>query len=407
MNTSRLKLKLGYLPLNDCAPLVIAREKGFFGRHGLDVALIKEVSWANIRDKVSVGMLDGAQMLAGMPLAATLGFEAMGPAMIAGFTMSLNGNAITVSNALYSRMEQLDTAALAVRPLGAETLHRLIEQDKAERRAPLRIAMVYPSSIHNYLLRYWLASAGIDPDSDIELVVVPPPHMTGQLRDGRIDACCVGEPWNTRAVEEGIGRVLIASCEIWNNHPEKVFAVTRQWSSRHPEVHEALIMALIEAARWLDTPGNRSEAANILSRKEYLDIDVKLLRSGLEGAFRYARGTAPETLSDFHVFHRYAANLPWLSHAEWILTQMIRWGQLPASIDIRAAASSVFRPDIYRKAANALGLPTPPENTKPEGLHRQNWLLTTASDTFEMGADYFFDRQSFDSEHHSTQQIAP
>ena len=399
MNTNGLKLKLGFVPLNDCAPLVIALEKGFFSGHGLDVALIKEASWANIRDKVSVGMLDGAQMLAGMPLAATLGMESMGQAMITGFTMSLNGNAITVSNALYARLQQLDAAALAVRPLSAKTLLQLITLDKAEGRTPLRVAMVYPSSTHNYLLRYWLASAGIDPDHDIELVVVPPPHMTGQLRDGRIDACCVGEPWNTRAVEEGIGRVLIASYEIWNNHPEKVFAVTRQWSNQHPDVHRALITALIEAARWLDIAENRTEAADILGRREYLDTDARLLRSGLEGTFRYAREANPVTLPDFHVFHRYAANLPWLSHAEWIISQMIRWGQLPMETDINAAAAEVFRPEIYRQAANDLGIAIPPSNVKPEGIHEQNWLLTTASDTFTMGADYFFDHHSFDHEH--------
>lgn len=350
MNTSGLTLNLGFVPLNDCAPLVIALEKGFFRDYGLNVRLVKEASWANIRDKVSLGMLDGAQMLAGMPLAATLGMEAMGQAMITGFTMSLNGNAITVSNALYARLEQLDAATLAIRPLSAKPLQRLIALDKAAGRAPLRMAMVYPSSTHNYLLRYWLASAGIDPDHDVELVVVPPPHMPDQLRDGRIDLCCVGEPWNTRAVEESIGRVLIASCEILNNHTEKVFAVTRQWAEQHPETHRMLIMALIEAARWLDAPGNRSVAAGILSRREYLDIDTKLLRCGLEGAFRYGRDTSPVMLPDFHVFHRYEANLPRLSDAEWIITQMIRWGQLSTTTDISAAAADVFRPDLYREA---------------------------------------------------------
>ncbi|WNV04949.1 CmpA/NrtA family ABC transporter substrate-binding protein [Candidatus Methylospira mobilis] len=402
MNIDGLKLKLGFVPLNDCAPLVIALEKGFFRNHGLDVSLVKEASWANIRDKVSVGMLDGAQMLAGMPLAATLGMEAMGQAMITGFTMSLNGNAVTVSNALYARLQQLDAEALAVRPLSATTLHRLVVQDKADGRPPLRAAIVYPSSTHNYLLRYWLASSGIDPDRDMELVVVPPPHMTGQLRDGRIDMCCVGEPWNTRAVAEGIGHVLIASYEIWNNHPEKVFAVTRQWSHRHPEVHRTLIMALLEAARWLDVPENRREASEILSRRAYLNVDARLLRNGLEGAFRYSLGDEPAALPDFHVFHRYAANLPWLSHAEWIVTQMIRWGQLPSTLDVKEAAAEVFRPDIYREAASAMGIAAPPENIKPEGAHTQNWLLTTPSDTFTMGADCFFDRGPFDRERSNT-----
>ncbi len=391
----KTEVSLGFIPLTDCAPLVIALEKGYFEQHGLQVSLSREPSWANIRDKVCFGVLDGAQMLAGMPLAATLGAEAFRLPMVTAFSMSLNGNAITVSNALYRRLA--DTGDLLASATTAAALKRVIEEDKRRGAGPLRFAMVFPCSSHNYLLRYWLASAGIDPDRDIRLEVIPPPLMVDSLRSGQIDGYCVGEPWNTRAVEEGIGRVLIASCEIWNNHPEKVFGVTREWAESHPQTHQAILLALLQAARWLDRPENRPEAASILARPHYVNASADVLAAGLLGRFRYAPADAPRALPDFHVFHRYAANFPWLSHAEWILTQMLRWGQLRGSPDIKAAASCVYRPELYRRAAAVIGMPCPPFDRKPEGLHGEPWLLATQEDSFTLGPDRFFDGGIFDS----------
>ncbi|WP_255211190.1 CmpA/NrtA family ABC transporter substrate-binding protein, partial [Methylogaea oryzae] len=335
----KTRLNLGFVPLTDCAVLAVALEHGYFHRHGLDVTLSREASWANIRDKVCCGVLDGAQMLAGMPLAASLGAEAFQQPMVTGFAMSLNGNAVTVSNALYRRLLDTDGEAMANRPLTAQVLKTLIDSDRAAGRPPLRFAMVYPCSSHNYLLRYWLAAAGIDPDRDITLTVVPPPLMAGYLQNGLIDGYCVGEPWNTRTVEDGLGHVLIASYEIWNNHPEKVFGVTRQWAQQHPNTHRAVLMALIEAARWLDPPENRAEAAELLSGPEYVDAPVELLRAGLLGEFRYGKGEAAAAFPDFHVFHRYAANIPRRTHAEWLVSQMLRWGQLKGPLDVAAAAA--------------------------------------------------------------------
>ncbi len=386
---------LGFIPLTDCAPLVIAVEKGFFTGQGLQVSLSREPSWANIRDKVCFDMLDGAQMLAGMPLAASLGAEGFRRALVTAFSLGLNGNAITVSNALYQRLVEADGLSKSFSTACA--LKRIIEEDKSHGQKPLRFAMVYPSSSHNYLLRYWLASAGIDPDCDLHLCVVPPPLMADSLRKGQIDGYCVGEPWNARAVEEGIGRVLIASCNIWNNHPEKVFAVTRDWAEHHPNTHQAILIALLEAARWLDEPENRPEAANILARREYVNARPELLEAGLLDRFRYGPGEAAQSLPDFHVFFRYAANFPWLSHAEWILSQMLRWRQLRGPLDIREAAAQVYRPDLYRHAAAALGLACPPFDRKQEGFHESPWLLATASDSFTLGPDRFFDGGIFDS----------
>ena len=319
-------LDLGFIPLTDCAPLVVALEFGIFARYGLDVTLSREPSWANIRDKVSFGLLDGAQMLAGMPLSCSLGAEAIHKPMVVAMALNLNGNAITVSNAIYERLLAMDSGLMANRPVSAAALKRLTDQDRQLGRPPLRFAMVYPSSSHNYLLRYWLASAGIDPDRDISLDVIPPPLMADCLHHGQIDGYCVGEPWNTVAVERGIGTIVVSSSEIWNNHPEKVFGVTRAWAESHPKTLQAIVMALIEACRWLDEEVNRAEAATLLARPEYLDTDRKVIAAGLQDHVQIGAGTAPSVVADFHVFHRYAANFPWLSHAEWIIAQMIRWG---------------------------------------------------------------------------------
>jgi nitrate/nitrite transport system substrate-binding protein len=336
-------------------------------------------------------------MLAGMPLAATLGAEPFVHPMVTGFSMSLNGNAITVSNALHERLEAIDPDGLNKRPVTAHALRHIIAENRAAGRQPLRFAMVFPYSSHNYLLRYWLASAGIDPDRDVKITVVPPPQMVAHLRDGQIDGYCVGEPWNTRAIEDDIGRVLISSYEIWNNHPEKVFGVTRAWAEQHPNTHRAILMALIEAAIWLDERANRERAVSILARPKYVATAESSLRAGLLGHFRFNHGGVGIAMPDFHVFHRYAANFPWLSHADWIITQMLRWGQLESPLDIERAAASVYRPDLYREAAAALDLPCPPCDHKPEGVHEQPWLLATAADSFAMGPDLFFDGGLFDA----------
>lgn len=392
----RPRLTLGFIPLTDCAPLIMAQELGLFARNGLEVVLSREPSWANIRDKVCCGLLDGGQMLAGMPLAATLGADAFQMPMVTAFSMSLNGNAITVSCDLYQRLLEIDPNLCRVGfPQDAGPLKALLQSQRSLGGRPLRFAMVFPSSTHNYLLRYWLASSGIDPDRDVDLCVVPPPQMVAHLREGLIDGYCVGEPWNALAVEEGVGCTLISSYEIWNNHPEKVLGVTRDWSERHPATHQAMLVSLIQAARWLDEPGNRTQAAAVLSRPEYVNVPSHILLAGLGGTFRFRRDEAPRHFPDFHVFHRYAANFPWISHAEWFVSQMRRWGQIKRPVDARAIASAVYRPDLYRRAAAALNLPCPPTDAKPEGLHDEGWLLATPSDSFDLGPDRFFDGSVF------------
>lgn len=392
----KTKLTFGFIPLTDCAPIVVAKEKGYFAKHGLDVTVSKEASWANIRDKVSIGELDGAHMLAGMPIAATLGVGAVAKPTITAFSMDLNGNAITVSNKLYERMLAADPQAMQQRPLTARALKKVIDADKAAGRDPMTFAMVFPVSTHNYELRYWMASAGIDPDQDVRLIVIPPPQMVANLTAGNVDGYCVGEPWNERAVEAGIGRTLITNYEIWNNNPEKVFGVTEAWAKANPNSHRAAIMALLEAAEWMDKPENREEVVRIIAQKSYVNAPEAVVKMSMTGTFRYAKSEAPRPLPDFNVFHRYAATFPWLSHAEWFITQMYRWGQIEQPLDIRKTAASVYRPDIYREAAKALGKPYPTTDRKPEGGNAGTWTLKEATSPIVMGPDRFFDGRSYD-----------
>ena len=387
----------GIIPLTDCAVLVIAAEKGYFKKYGLNVTISKEASWASIRDKVSVGVLDGAHMLAAMPIAATLGLGVPPKATITAFSMDLNGNGITVSNELYGRMLEADPAAMQARPITARALKKVVDADKKAGKVPLTFAMVFPFSKHNYELRYWMAAAGIDPDRDIRLIVVPPPQMVANLESKNIDGYCVGEPWNARAVTDGTGHTLITSYEIWNNGPEKVFGVNREWAEKNPNTHRAAVMALIEAAQWMDEPGNREEVVRIISKPEYVNAPEDVVKMSMTGTFRYSSGEAPRPLPDFNVFHRYAANFPWQSHAVWFLTQMIRWGQIEHPIDIRKTAASVYRSDIYRSAAQALGVPVPSVNYKPEGSHVAPWTLADANAPIVMGPDRFFDGGVFDA----------
>lgn len=259
------RLKLGIVPLCDCAPVVIAKERGFFAEQGLDVELSREPSWANIRDKVAVGALDGAQMLAPMPFAATLGLGNLRAPIIAAIGLNVGGNAITVSNELFARMADADPAAMLRHPITGRALKLVIEEDRKSGRAPMTFAMVYPFSPHNYELRAWMAQAGIDPDRDVRLVVVPPPQMVPNLSAGNIVGYCVGEPWNSLASSLGIGRVLITSQAIWGGRIEKVLGVRQDWADEQPDAHKALLKALLLAAQWADRGENRAEVAAIVA----------------------------------------------------------------------------------------------------------------------------------------------
>jgi nitrate/nitrite transport system substrate-binding protein len=382
-------LRIGVIPLADAAPLVVAQQKGFFERQGLEVELTLERAWAAVRDKVAAERLDAAHMLAPMPLAATLGLDSVQTPMLTALTLNLNGNAIVVSNSLHSRLAAMKRTDEAGAIGWARAFRRVIEADRATGRPALVLAHVYPFSNHHYELRYWLGAAGIDADHDLNLIVVPPPQMVTQLEAGRIDGFCVGAPWGEMAELLGIGRRIVSKYQIWNNSPEKVLGVTRAWAESHPQTHIALITALIEAGRWLDQPGNRKEAARLMVEGRWLDAPMESVQQAL--------GVRPEghEFGPGMTFHAGAAGFPWVSQALWLLKQIRHWHRLPAHVDANDVAGEVFRPDLYRAAAERIGVNAPLVDFKTEGSHARPWLLDGAQGAISMGPDCFLDGAHF------------
>ncbi len=393
----RADLRLGYIPLNDAAPLIVAKAKGLFAAEGLDVTLAREVSWANVRDKVQVGLLDGAHMLGPMPIASTLGLSGQAVPMITPFSLNLNGSAITVSSALAKAMRAADPEGMSRRPRTARPLRAVIEARRAAGEPTLTFAVVFPFSMHNYELRYWLAEAGIDPDRDVRLVITPPPRMAQRLASGEVDGFCVTAPWNALAVSQGSGEIVAYASEIWRVGPDKVLGLTTQWAQRHPATLQALLRALLRSAIWCDAPRNRAELAAILAGPDYLDAPVEVVGQSLVASPDYSADEPGEPSLDYMIYHRYAASFPWRSHAVWFLTQMLRWGQIGPDVDITATAETVYRPDLFRLAAAALGEPAPLVEEKVEGAHAEPWLLDEATTPIQMGPDLFFDGRRFDA----------
>jgi ABC-type nitrate/sulfonate/bicarbonate transport system substrate-binding protein len=373
-------LRLGFIPLVDCASLVVAQERGFFAAEGLEVALSREASWANIRDKVQIGLLDGAHMLGPMPLAMSLGAGGERTAMIAPMSLNLNGSAITVSRSLAEAMRKADPGAMAARPRTARALARLVEERRRRGGPAFRFATVFPFSMHAYELRYWLAEAGVDPDRDIRLSVIPPPRMTDRLKSGDIDGFCVGAPWSAVSVAEGSGGILVRGSEFWRSGPDKVFGVARSWAQANPEMLQAILRALLGAAAWADRPENRDALAAMLAQERYVGVEPALIRQSLDDI----------------VFFRHAAAFPWRSHAAWFLSQMARWGQIPSDTDAAMVADAVYRPDLFRMAAASVGAPAPTADRKIEGARHAAWTLEGSGEAIAMAPDLFFDGRSFD-----------
>lgn len=388
-----MKVRLAFLPLTDAAPLVIAREKGFFSAHGLDVELSREASWASVRDKVQTGLVDGAQMLATMPLSLSLGVAHGAIPMVTGLVLSLNGNAITLSENLLDDLRQTGELDEPASPMQVgRALRNLIDRRRALGKARLCFASVYQTSTHGYALRYWLAACGIHPGRDVRMVVIPPPRMVEALSSGLVDGCCVGEPWNHLAQQEGVGRIVLTSFDVHHNMPEKVLAVRRDWLEDNDEPHQRLLMALIEAASWIERPGHLDEVVDILSQPGYVDVPGDVLRHSLAGEVGATAMSPSRPVPHFHVFSRFAANYPWRSHARWFLTQMIRWGHVPADTDVRAVAEAVWLPGVYRRAGAALELDCPRLDCKDEGGHDMPY----ESGGLVLGPDRFIDGRTFE-----------
>jgi ABC-type nitrate/sulfonate/bicarbonate transport system substrate-binding protein len=368
MNATHTVLNVGFIPLLDCASLVVAQEKGFALAEGLELRLLRESSWANIRDRVAIGQFDAAQMLGPMVVAASLGAGHLHVPMLAPAALGLGGNAITVSRPLWESMRE-QGAHLGAAPAGsAAALARVIRERHRDGRAPLTFAMVFPFSCHNYELRYWLACAGIDPDADIRLVVVPPPLLVDALGSGQVDGFCVGEPWNSVAVAKGLGCIVAATTDIWERSPEKVLGMRSDWAEAHPREVGALVRAVAQAAAWCDQPENHEELARLLSEPRFVGVPATLLRPALDGRLPFLRGMPPLERPEFILFARHWATVPWPDHAAWYLSQMRLWGQLVAGPGHRELAASAFRADLYRDAVRALGPHAMPPSARPGGV---------------------------------------
>ncbi|MGR5221910.1 CmpA/NrtA family ABC transporter substrate-binding protein [Vibrio parahaemolyticus] len=367
------ELKFGFIKLTDMAPLAVAYEKGFFEDEGLYVTLEAQANWKVLLDRVIDGELDGAHMLAGQPLGATIGIGTKAE-VITAFSMDLNGNAITVSNNTWDAMKphlEMQADGKPVHPIKADALKPVVEGYLDEGK-PFNMGMVFPVSTHNYELRYWLAAGGIHPgyyapksgdnsgqvDADVLLSVTPPPQMPATMEAGTIEGYCVGEPWNQQAVFKGIGVPVVTDYEIWKNNPEKVFGVSKSWAEQYPNTHIRVVKALIRAAHWLDESNNanRDEAVKILAKSAYVGADAEVIANSMTGTFEYEKGDKRD-VPDFNVFFRHNATYPYYSDAIWYLTQMRRWGQIADSQDdewYMNIAKEVYRPDIYQQAAEAL-----------------------------------------------------
>lgn len=350
-------LNIGYMRLSDSAPIIVAQELGYYEKYGLNIALHREVSWANIRDKMITGTFDACQMLAPMVLATTLGVAGIRAPIINGLVLSLNGNAITLAAPLWDKM----TAEAPIENYQPEKTSTALKQviDNSS-DGPFTFATVHNFSTHTLLLRKWFELGGIDPDRDVRIIVLPPEQMVDSLAQGVIDGFCVGEPWNSIAVEYGAGVMASTGIEIWNGAPEKVLAVSEAWHVRNPGSHLRLRLALMEACSWLSDMDNREQAIEILSLPDYLDLSKEYLRPSLAGQIFHQKTQPAFEQSDFHVFDHLNAGFPWRSDAEAMIRQFSPLiGKTISQESSRSLVQRCCRTDLYREAAQLLGIECP------------------------------------------------
>ncbi|WP_289031418.1 CmpA/NrtA family ABC transporter substrate-binding protein [uncultured Paraglaciecola sp.] len=344
-------LTLGFIPLTDSAPLIVAKNMGFFEQWGLDVKLQKQNSWSTLRDKLHAGLLDAAQMLAPMPLASSLGLRCTPTKVITPLVLSLNGNAITLSEKLHQEVLKDNGLSEVTLPLAAYLLQQVISVRKQQNRPKLKFGTVFPYSCHYYQLKDWLASANIT-ELDVEIMVVPPVNMVGFLESGEIDGCCVGGPWNAKAVRAGIGLTALTSFDIWQDSPEKVLGLLDSWQKKNPNTVLALSAALKQACNWLETIPNRFEAARLLSAEQYLDASTDVIAPSLIGSCLTHVNLPPRAIPSYNQFSKAnngSINVPEYIRGEWLLSQMEKAGQLSGVEVPNDLVKNVFRPDIYQQ----------------------------------------------------------
>jgi two-component system, oxyanion-binding sensor len=351
------QLHIGFIPLVDAAALIVAVDKGFATAEGLDVTLVREVSWSNVRDKLNIGLFDAAHLLAPVAIASSLGLGHVKVPIVAPFNLGLNGNAITVSPALHAAImgeldgDRFDPMATAL------ALSRVVAARRKRGAGPLTFGMTFPFSTHNYQLRFWMAAGGVDPDEDVRLVVLPPPYMVDSLANGQIDGFCVGAPWNSIAVDLGVGHILHFVSDILVRAAEKVLAVRQSWSERNPEVLASLIRAAFRAAEFIEDPDNRIETARILAAPERLGVDAEVILRTLDGRLKISPDGTRRESGRYLLVGREGAARPDPVQAAWLYAQMVRWGQTSISPEALRTAKAVFRPDLYDAALGREGQP--------------------------------------------------
>lgn len=341
-------LSFGMIALTDCSPIVIAHEKGLFKKYGINSTVSKGASWAAIRDALSTGDIQATHMLLGMPLASTMGLAGSPKKpMIIPWLMNRNGQAITVQSKYKGKVK---TAADFKQFLG--------------KGDPLTFAMTFPPGTHAMWIRYWLGAGGINPDKDVALITIPPPQMVANMKVGKMDGFCVGEPWNARAVAEGIGYTAITTQQIWKDHPEKVCAFTEAFAGKNPKTVKAVVKALHEASVWLDDLNNRPEQCQLVSKATYINCDPASILGRLKGEMDYGDGRKEQD-PNYMIFSQRNCNYPSKAYGKWFLSQYRRWGLCAGTPDYEGIAAKVMRADIYTEAMKEIGVAVTPNDNDP------------------------------------------
>jgi two-component system, oxyanion-binding sensor len=350
------RLRVGFIPLVDAAALIIAVEKGFAAAEGLDVELVREVSWSNVRDKLNIGLFDAAHLIAPIAIASSLGLGHVRVPIVAPFGLGLNGNAITVSPAVHAEIAAMAEGHVVDPLVSARALARVVANRKAEGREPLTFGMTFPFSTHNYQLRFWMAAGGVDPDEDVRLVVLPPPYMVESLANKQVDGFCVGAPWNSVAVDLGVGIILHFTADILPRAGEKVLAMRARWAEENPDIVMRLVRAHRRAGAFVEDIGNRDEVAALLAAPNRVGCAAEVIRRTFDGRMKVARDGTVRVNDRYLIIARKGAARPDPVQAAWLYAQMVRWGQAPLSANLLAGAKAVFRPDLF-DAALADGKP--------------------------------------------------
>jgi ABC-type nitrate/sulfonate/bicarbonate transport system substrate-binding protein len=347
---SQDRLRIGFIPLCDAAALIVAVDRGFTAAEGLDVELVREVSWSNVRDKLNIGIFDAAHLLAPVAIASSLGLGHVKVPIIAPFALGVNGNAITVSPGLQAALAAAADGDMVDPLASANALARVVAQRKARGEEPLTFGMTFPFSSHNYGLRFWMAAGGVDPDEDVRLVVLPPPYMVESLVNKQVDGFCVGAPWNSVAVDLGVGFILHFVSDILGRATEKLLAVRTRWAQSHADALSGLVRAHRRAAAFVEDTANRDEVTALLAAPNRIDVAGEVIRRTLDGRLKVAPDGAVRASDRYLLVGRKNAARPDTVQAAWLYAQMVRWGQAPLSAEMLAAAKAVFRPDLFDAA---------------------------------------------------------